>query len=398
MSGSASRGADENGPVSRGGLRLLQLTTFTSALDRASIAPMLLLIAADLHRSVSDITLVATSYFLAYGVMQLVWAVVSERLGRVRTMRLSLVLACASGLVSVLAPNLPVLLLSRTVAGATFAAAVPGALIYVGDMIPMQRRHPVLADLATGTALGLTFGTVGAAIIADHLVWRVAFALTAVAAGALAALIGRLPEPPRTARQPLLDRLPTVLRNRGALLVLGLAWLEGFTVLGFLVFMPTVLQIQGAGTSLSGLVVAVYGVAVVLGAAAVKQLAGRLSAAGIIAAGGTCLVAAFLLLAVTRGPGAVLVACAMLGAAWASLHTSLQAWATDVAPKARALVVSAFAAMLFVGNAAGSFVGGLVLAGLGTTLLFVLPTVVGIPLAVFATIGRSRHVSDPVPG
>jgi predicted MFS family arabinose efflux permease len=341
---------------------------------------------------------VATAYFFAYGVMQLVWAVVSERMGRVPTMRLSLVLACAAGLVSVFAPDVHVLLLSRTIAGATFAASVPGALIYVGDMVPMDRRHPVLADLATGTALGLTVGTVGAAVIADHLGWRVAFALTAVAAGVLAALIGRLPEPSRTARQPLLDRLPALVRNRGALLVLGLAWLEGFTVLGFLVFMPTVLQVQGAGTSLSGLVVAVYGIAVVLGAAGVKQLAGRLSAAGIMAAGGGCLVAAFLLLVVTRGPVAVLVACALLGAAWAALHTSLQAWATDVAPEARALVVSAFAAMLFVGNAAGSFVGGLVLAGPGTALLFVLPTVVGVPLVVLATVGRSRHVSRPAAG
>jgi YNFM family putative membrane transporter len=385
-------------PVGKGRLRLLQLTTFTSSLDRASIAPMLLLIAHDLDRPVEDVTLVATAYFFAYGVMQLVWAVVSERIGRVLTMRLSLVLACAAGLVSVFAPNLHVLLLARTIAGATFAASVPGALIYVGDVVPMDRRHPVLADLATGTALGLTIGTVGAAVVADHLGWRVVFALTAVTAGVLAALVGGLPEPPRIARQPLLDRLPALVRNRGALLVLGLAWLEGFTVLGFLVFMPTVLQMQGAGTSLSGLVVAVYGIAVVLGAAGVKQLAGRLCPAGIVAAGGACMVAAFLLLVVTRGPVAVLVSCALLGAAWASLHTSLQAWATDVVPEARALVVSAFAAMLFVGNAAGSFVGGLVLTGSGSALLFVLPTVVGLPLAVLATVGRSRHVSRPATG
>jgi predicted MFS family arabinose efflux permease len=117
-----------------------------------------------------------------------------------------------------------------------------------------------------------------------------------------------------------------------------------------------------------------------------------------MAAGGGCLVAAFLLLVVTRGPVAVLIACALLGAAWASLHTSLQAWATDVAPEARALVVSAFAAMLFIGNAAGSFVGGLVLAGPGGALLFALPAAVGVPLAVLATVGRSRHVSQPAAG
>ena len=63
----------------------------------------------------------------------------------------------------------------------------------------MHRRQPALADLATGTALGLTIGTVAAAVVAEHLGWRGAFAVTAVVAGVLAALLSRLPEPARPA-------------------------------------------------------------------------------------------------------------------------------------------------------------------------------------------------------
>jgi YNFM family putative membrane transporter len=385
-------------PVSRGNLRLLQLTSFTSALDRASIAPIILLIARDLHQSVDDVASVATCYFFAYGIMQLVWAVVSERLGRVRTMRLALGLACLSGAFSAVAPGLPALLVARTIAGATFAAAVPGALIYLGDMVPMHRRQPALADLATGTALGLTLGTVAAALVAEHLGWRPAFAATAVVAGVLAVLLSRLPEPPRGPHQPPAGRYRALARNRGALLVLGLAWLEGFTVLGFLVFLPSVLQTQGASTSVSGLVVAVYGIAVAASAAGVKRLAKKRSPASIIGTGGACLVAAYTLLAVVRGPIAAILSCTLLGASWALMHTGLQAWATDVAPDARALVVSAFAAMLFIGNAAGTFVGGLLLAGPGNPLLFVLPAVVGVPLSVVAAFGRSRHVSSTTAG
>ncbi|MBQ0905002.1 MFS transporter [Micromonospora sp. U21] len=385
-------------PVSRGNLRLLQLTSFTSALDRASIAPIILLIARDLHRSVDAVALVATSYFFAYGIMQLVWAMVSERLGRVRTMRLALALACLSGAFSVVAPGLPALLAARTIAGATFAAAVPGALIYIGDTLPMHRRQPALADLATGTALGLTIGTVAAAVVAEHLGWRSAFAVTAVVAGVLAMLLSRLPEPRRGPRQPLFGRLPVLARNRGALVVLSMSWLEGFTVLGFLVFVPTVLQTQGASPSMSGLVVAVYGIGVVASAAGVKRLARRRSPGAIIGAGGACLIAAFTLLAISRSAVAAFVACALLGAAWALMHTSLQAWATDVAPESRALVVSAFAAMLFIGNAAGTYVGGLLLAGPANPLLFVLPAAIGVPLSVVATIGRSRHVASTPSG
>ena len=391
-------GAPAGEPLSRGNLRLLQLTSFTSALDRASIAPIILLIARDLHRSVDAVALVATSYFFAYGIMQLVWAIISERLGRVRTMRLALVLACLSGAFSVVAPGLPALLAARTIAGATFAAAIPGALIYIGDMLPMHRRQPALADLATGTALGLTIGTVAAAVVAEHLGWRSAFAVTAVVAGVLAVLLSRLPEPRRGPRQPLVARLPALARNRGALLVLSMSWLEGFTVLGFLVLVPTVLQTQGTSPSVSGLVVAVYGIGVVASAAGVKWLARRRSPAVVIGAGGGCLIAAFTLLAIDRGPVAAFASCALLGAAWALMHTSLQAWATDVAPEARALVISAFAAMLFTGNAAGTYVGGLLLAGPANRLLFVLPAVIGVPLGVVATIGRSRHVASTPAG
>lgn len=378
-------------PVKGSQLRLLQLTSLTSALDRAAIAPIILIIARDLGRTVDEVTLVATVYFLAYGVMQLVWAITSDRFGRVRTMRLALILASGAGLASAFAPSLMTLLVLRALTGAAFAAAVPAALVYIGDMVPMRQRHGVLADLATGTAVGLALGTVGAAVLAERLGWRVAFAATAIAAALLAVLIGRLPEPPAVVRQPLLSRLPQLARNRSAIAVLSLAWLEGFTVLGFLVFMPVVLQIEGASASASGLVVAFYGVAVVVTAAFVKRVSAHRSPAAIVASGGTLIITAFSLAAIGRSQASVFVACALLGAAWALMHTSLQAWATNVAPEARAVVISVFATMLFLGNAAGTFVGGVVLTSAGATVLFLLPAVAAVPLTVAATVGRARH-------
>ena len=45
------------------------------------------------------------------------------------------------------------------------------------------------------------------------------------------------------------------------------------------------------------------------------------------------------MLAVQQGVVAGVVACVLIGAAWAFMHSTLQTWATSVAPLARAQVV-----------------------------------------------------------
>ena len=45
------------------------------------------------------------------------------------------------------------------------------------------------------------------------------------------------------------------------------------------------------------------------------------------------------------------VVAVLFGLAWAPMHSSLQTWATEVLPSARATVVSLFAGSLFAGSA-----------------------------------------------
>ncbi|NMH92987.1 hypothetical protein HF519_15680, partial [Pseudonocardia bannensis] len=55
-------------------LRLLQLAALTSTCDRFALAPLLVLIGIDLGASLAAVAAVASGYFLAYGLMQPVWA------------------------------------------------------------------------------------------------------------------------------------------------------------------------------------------------------------------------------------------------------------------------------------------------------------------------------------
>jgi predicted MFS family arabinose efflux permease len=378
--------------ASRGPVRLLQAAALVSTLDRVAIAPLIVPIAADLSLSVDQVTLAATAYLLTYGVMQLVWAAASDRFGRVRMMRVALTVAGLAGVASALAPNLALLVAARALAGAAFAAAVPGALVYIGDTVPIRIRPSALADLVTGIATGFAIGTLGAAVISEQLNWRIAFVITGAAAFLLSVLIGRLPEPRRAPSPGMLTQIPRLVRHPGTLLVLALAFLEGAIVLGLLVLLPATLQLSGVSTANAGAVTAAYGVAVILAAWWVKRTASRAVPHRVLAVGGVFAIAAFGLLTVAHGPVPVMIAAACLGASWAQMHTALQAWATEVRPESRGLVVSAFAASLFMGSAVGTSIGGVLLAGGSVTLLFAGATSLAVVLTVVATSGRRRQL------
>ena len=112
------------------------------------------------------------------------------------------------------------------------------------------------------------------------------------------------------------------------------------------------MEAAGAATAVAG---AVTGVVRRLGRSAFAPLVGRLSRrwhpARLIALGGAAAVAAARSLAVSQAPAVAVGVAVLLGLAWAAMHSSLQTWATEVLPAARAAVVSLFAGSLFVGSA-----------------------------------------------
>lgn len=94
-------------------LRLIHVAVFFSSFDR-------LVIATDLGVSLTDVAAVATIYHVGYGLMQVVWGIVSDRLGRVRTMRLALLVAGVASLATAFAPGL-----ARPSSGSASSPAVP---------------------------------------------------------------------------------------------------------------------------------------------------------------------------------------------------------------------------------------------------------------------------------
>lgn len=380
-------------------VRLLQITAFVSTVDRFAMPPMLLAIAHELGMPLSRVVQAAGAYYLTYGLMQPVWATLSDRLGLVRTMRVALLLAAAATAASAAAWAAPPLLVGRALAGACFSAAIPGTLVYVGDTVPSGIRQRSITDLMAGVALGTATATAGAGVLADALSWRVMFGATGVGALVLVGLLARLPETDRVrVRRGALAPFGDVLRSASARLVIGLAFVEGAVLLGVLTFVPAAVQAGGVGGSLAGLVTGVYGLAVLAAARVVRRVSTRVPPAGLVAAGAVFLVAACLLAATSVALASAVASCVLLGCAWASMHSTLQTWATQVAPAARATAVALFAAALFAGSATGALlVGGLAERGAYTTI-FVLAALTAVPLGFVGTWGRRRFWDPEVGG
>jgi YNFM family putative membrane transporter len=377
--------------VSARSLRMLQLGTATSQFDRLMIAPMLVVIAAEMDQSVESVSHAAAAYLFCYGVAQIGWAVVSDRLGRVRTMRLALLFAMAGGLASSAVPGIGWLIAARGVTGACFAAAIPGSLVYVGDTVPVRARQAPLTDLMTASAVGMALATVTAGAIADFTSWRVAFALTALIAGFLSYFLRTLPEPELGTPPPVWSSLKGVLTNRTAWLVLVLVLVEGLVLLGPLTFLPTVIHASGLSVTVAGLLTAAYGIAVLIFARVVKARTRTVPAWRLILIGGVMAVLAYIVMVINHGAVPVVVGTVLLGGGWAFMHSTLQTWATDMAPGYRATAVSLFATMLFTGSAVGAALYGPMVDSGSFTTMFAITLIVSIPLVTAATLGRHHY-------
>jgi MFS family permease len=379
-------------------IRLLQSTTFVSTLDRFAMPPMLISIAADMGASLSEVVRAASVYFLVYGLMQLVWGMVSDSLGIVRTMRLTLLAAAISTIASSLVWSPMWLAITRGLAGGFFGAAYPGSLIYLGDTVPAAERQPEITRLMVGTAMGTAVASIGAGLMAELVSWRGTFILTGATSLVLMVMLGKLTEPPLTRKGSHVGRaIAKVFSTRAAVLVLVLAFTEGVVLLGVLTILPPAVEATGVSTALAGAVTGVYGLAVLFFARVVSKLSANLHPAKLIGAGATAAVLACALLSVWRNPVATMVAAVLFGLAWTGMHSSIQTWATEVMPPARATMVSLFASSLFAGSAvAAAAVAGLVESGAYDTI-FLLAAATAVPLGLLATVGRARW-NAPSPG
>ena len=375
-------------------MRPLYVGSFIAYADRFAIPPLLVAISRDLGEPLAAVTAVATIYFLFYAAMQPVYGLLSDRFGRVRVMRTALVGMAVANTAAAAAPDLRALVAAKAIAAVFAASLLPTSLVYVGDRVAFAARQHVIANLLAAGAAGTALATASAGLLASFLSWRAAFAILALIALLLTIAMTHLPESlSRERRAGPVTQIRRVLSRRWALFVVVLALAEGATMVGFITFLAPALQAHGESAALAGLVVAAYGVAVFAGMQLLKRVI-RVTGApaeALIGSGGTLLLVAYLTAAADQGPVGILIASVVIGLGYCFLHSTLQRWATEVAPEARGTATSLFVTAVFVGAA----IGTAAVSGLADeqryTLVFLVAGAISVPVAVVGAVARARY-------
>ncbi|PFG66550.1 putative MFS family arabinose efflux permease [Propionibacteriaceae bacterium ES.041] len=366
---------------------------FMSSFDRFAIGPMLVVMATDLGEPLAAVVALAGAYFLAYGLSQPLWGVLSDRLGRVRLIQFTLLVGGAASIASGFAPNLAVLLVLRIIAGACFGAVVPTSLTYVGDTVELSARQRALSDLMATMAVGTALATALSGLLAHSFGWRSVFVLSGVCSLIPGLLVGRLPEPQRApVAGNIAVQLQTAIANRWALLLYALVMVEGGALLGMLTLLPPALSEHGVNVSLAGLATAAYGVGVMAFSRLVRPLARRWPMWGLLLLGGVQLAIGFALVSWRVNVVTVLITSLALGGGWAFMHSSLQTWATSVVPQVRGTVVALFAGSLFVGSSLATYLAAPWADTGHYQAIFAVAAVVMVPLTLVAVLGRISYL------
>lgn len=374
-------------------LRLLGLAAFGSMASMRVCDPMLGALGHDFQVSTGEASRVIASFAVAYGVLQLFYGPLGDRLGKVRVINLATAGCAVFSALTALAPSLDILVLSRAAMGGAAAGIIPLSMAWIGDQVAYEQRQATLGRFMGATVTGMMAGQWFGGVASEYLGWRAAFGLLSVLFAAAAFTLYRKTGAQRAAHAQALSQAPAVpwqhsFRATLALLrlprvrwVLSVTAIEGALAFGTLAFVPNrLVSSLGFSPSAAGGVMMLYGVGGLLYSQFVTRWLRLLGERGLALLGGALIAVSMWALAFVALAAVAVSACFLAGLGFYMLHNTLQTQATQMAPHARGSAVTLFACLLFLGQSLGVLVvgstvdrGGLTaamaLAGLGVLVL-----------------------------
>jgi predicted MFS family arabinose efflux permease len=369
---------------------VLGLAGFIVMADNWVVSPLLPSIAHTIGVEPARAGILIAAYMLPFGLFQLVYGPLADRFGKLRVVGVSLVFfTVATGLCAAGA-HLGDLTAYRALTGIFAAATMPVSLALIGDLVPMKGRQQAIATFMgiafLGQATSMTIGGTIAAVTS----WRGVFLAYAVIAAVITVALlftarsfaGELRGDPHSQFVRPYVRL---LGHWPSLRTYLVVFFEGLLILGSFSYLGAfAAKTLGLGTFQIGLLMAVFGVGVVVASRASGRLAERIGRSRLVAMG-LALAAAADLLVVVGGShlGVVAIAVLLLGLGFMFAHSSLLTTATQFAAKARGTAMSLVAFSFMVGGAVGTTIGGRIIEATSYGELYL---VGGVGLAVLTVV------------
>jgi predicted MFS family arabinose efflux permease len=344
-----------------------------------------------------------TAFAVAYGLLQLAYGPIGDRYGRYRTVTIAALASALTSFACAWAPSLDALVAARMLAGAAAGALIPLSIAWIGDVVPYERRQPVLARFLVGQMFGIAFGQLLGGIGADYFGPRTVFVTLGLWFVGTAWLMwrfgpARIHSSSARADGRIVQRFASVLKVRWARFVLATIYLEGVVLFGAIAFIPTHLhRAYGLPLTVSASIAMLYGVGGMAFAALSRILVHRLGEAGLAAGGSVLLATSLAMIAFGHVVLIAALCCFVVGFGLYMLHNTLQVNATQMAPAQRGSSLALFAACLFLGQSTGVTLAGYAADRFGTALTIMAAALLLLGLGLVFGTALRRRVSIRLP-